>query len=316
MSSWSLGKNSHLKGTFLDKMATSSANITSPVESLTRIPAESQSVDSKHEVGLLESVRRAHQPLAREPMQSNTVQDYFNFRSMLFTDVSSDLKDLRIPTGSYKVGPSFSSFRVKLTKDVRDEMQKALATQATLVFEEKSPFVVLRAKTSLDYQQGRAPDSSTSSDGYSSHLRIYIVEHLMETVRIASEEVFVDGMESVLSEGLSMLIETYGDIAVSAVEHVLGLYYDRAEIVGESLRQLGQIEDPQTHRSRLTALVAHLDSSDPRVRDAANLGLAALDDPKAIKALKYALERESSPQLRSNLELVLVQLQSTLWQDS
>ena len=249
-------------------------------------------------------------------MQSSTVQDYFNLRSMMFTDVSSDIKDLRIPTGSYKVGPSFSSFRVKLTKDVRDTMQKALATQATLVFQEKLPIVVLRTKTSLDYQQVRVPDSSTNSDECSSHLRITIVEHLMETVRIASEEVFVDGMDSVLSEDMSMLIETYGDIAVSAIEHMLGLYYDRVEIVGEALRQLGQIEDSQTHRSRMTALVAHLESSDPRVRDAASLGLAALDDPEAIKALKNALERESSLQLRSNLELVLVQLQSTLWQDS
>ena len=195
-------------------------------------------------------------------------------------------------------------------------MQSALAAQATRELEEVFPNLDFHTVTSPDYQRNRARDGSTNSEEYSSYLKENIINKLKETVHSASVEVFADGMESTLSQEVSMLIETYGDLTISAIEHILALYYDRVEIVGEVLRQLGYIEDSQTHRSRLTALVAHLESSDPRVRDAASLGLAALDDPASIDAVKDAISRETTMQLRINLELVLNQLQSTQWQAS
>ncbi len=297
-------------------MATSFANITSEDRDSTRVPPISQSVDVEFEVEFLERATRKHQPLARDPIQSSTVQDFLGLRSFTYSDVASDFKKLWKSTGTLKDVPSFASFRVMLTRDVGDALQKALAKQAALMFEERLPVQVLRSETSPASQFSSVPDGSTSSDEYSSLLRRRIVEHLMGTVHIASDEVFVDGMESTLSRDMSMLIETYGDLAVTAIEHILGLYYDHVEIVGEILRQLGQIEDSVTHRSRMTALVAHLESSDPRVRDAASIGLAAIDDPAAIEPIREAIGRESSVQLQRNLQLVLDQLQSTKWQVS
>ena len=279
-------------------------------------PADSRSVDTPLEVELFERARRQPKSPAQDSYQASTVQGHPNIRSLFIADVSSDIKEQWKPTCFYKLGPTSASLEVKQTRDIKDFMQSALAAQATRELEEVFPNLDFHTVTSPDYQRNRARDGSTNSEEYSSYLKENIINKLKETVHSASVEVFADGMESTLSQEVSMLIETYGDLTISAIEHILALYYDRVEIVGEVLRQLGYIEDSQTHRSRLTALVAHLESSDPRVRDAASLGLAALDDPASIDAVKDAISRETTMQLRINLELVLNQLQSTQWQAS
>ena len=76
------------------------------------------------------------------------------------------------------------------------------------------------------------------------------------------------------------------------------------------------MEAPRTRRSRLAVLTSSLKSPDPRLRDAASIGLAALDDPAAIEDLRDAVDREAVPQLRHNLTLALDQLQAAQWPTS
>ena len=132
----------------------------------------------------------------------------------------------------------------------------------------------------------------------------------------AADEVFSDGMETAFSRRLIAVVENRGEIAVRAIRRVLSSGRADAEAEGEILRQMGSIEDHRTHRDRLMLLIDKLQSPDPRIRDAASLGLAALDDPVATRAVQRAVEKETSSQLRGNLQLVLDQLQSTRWQVS
>ena len=161
----------------------------------------------------------------------------------------------------------------------------------------------------------------TSAHTWSSDLQLLLLEeqlvsYFSKLVHEAVDEVFLDGMESMFSNSLTSIVREHAHTAVRAIGRLLTSGKANAEATGEILRQLGSIENPPTHRSRLKILTDHLRSPDPRIRDAASLGLAAIDDPVAIRDVQEALERESSSKLRGNLELVLDQLRSTQWQDS
>lgn len=127
----------------------------------------------------------------------------------------------------------------------------------------------------------------------------------------ALDERFEDGMDSTFSHTLASLIQTYGNAGVAAVQQVLESGQTNAEIVAEALRWLGIIHHPESRKYRLWLLQETLRSASPRIRDAAGLGLAAMDDPDAIAALVEAIERERYAPLRQNLQLVLDQLAQT-----
>ena len=148
------------------------------------------------------------------------------------------------------------------------------------------------------------------------HLEDQLVDYFQGLVTDALEEVFLDGMESNFSRRLTTALEAHGETAVHAIERIINLDAISVEVVGETLRQIGYVEDLSTHQIRMTVLVRQLESADPRIRDAAALGLAALDDPQAIDSLLEALNRESSSQLKGNLRIVLDQLQNTKWPNS
>ena len=58
-------------------------------------------------------------------------------------------------------------------------------------------------------------------------------------------------------------------------------------------------------------LTASLKHDEPRIRDAAGLGLSFLDDPSALPALLEAHSSESQRWLRDGLGMVIAQLEQT-----
>jgi len=77
------------------------------------------------------------------------------------------------------------------------------------------------------------------------------------------------------------------------------------------LRALGDMDHAETHSPRLWVLKRALQSPFSAVRDGANIGLAFMDDPEAIPALKQAIEEERLPLLRKLLLKTLHQLENT-----
>ena len=122
-------------------------------------------------------------------------------------------------------------------------------------------------------------------------------------------EHFEDGMESRFSCSLTEFILENGDAGVHIVG---GLIYSGSVNVGvgeEALRWIGHMEHPETYSSRIFWSERCLFSAHPRIRDAAGLALASMDNTTAIPALKRAIGYESHTILKSDLQQVLDQLE-------
>lgn len=124
----------------------------------------------------------------------------------------------------------------------------------------------------------------------------------------ANNETFYDGFDSYFSETISRFILAFGVQAIVIIEEILESNPSASETVEETLRQLGKIVDPHTHAARLALLLRAIGDRNPRIRDAASIGIASLDDPVAIPFLHHAIKTEPSAWVRTNLTLTLQQI--------
>lgn len=124
------------------------------------------------------------------------------------------------------------------------------------------------------------------------------------------EDAFEDESEFALT--LTSLILKHGEPAIDVLMGIV--FYERVnkELASQALELLGKIADPESYQRRLWLLESGLFSDSARIRDAASLGLASLDDPRAIPYLRRAILEEPSDELRMDLEQILEQLQETL----
>ena len=135
-------------------------------------------------------------------------------------------------------------------------------------------------------------------------------------VHQAQGEIFADGMNSTFSDRVHQSIKEHGPIAVSIWEQVINETGNASETGEEFLRQLGILRDCPSHEARLQTLANCLEHPDPRIRDAAGLGLSFLDDAKALPMLKNAHTREAEPWLKRNFAQVIEQLDLSEWPGS
>lgn len=124
----------------------------------------------------------------------------------------------------------------------------------------------------------------------------------------ARDETFEDGMGSFFSTSLIHIVRDHGAAAVRALERMISATDVNVEAAEESLRQMGRMDDEKTHRYRLSLLERALESPNARIRDAASVGIEAMDDPAAIESLQRAIGSELHEQLRQNFTDVLEQL--------
>ena len=127
----------------------------------------------------------------------------------------------------------------------------------------------------------------------------------------ARDEVFEDGMESGLSRELEALVAEKGTAAVGAIAELVLKEKVEPEAASEALRCLGQMEHASSYLYRRQTMEKSLSSLAAIVRDGAALGLASMDDPRAIPYLEKAIEKEELDYLRKNLMQVLEQLKET-----
>lgn len=147
-------------------------------------------------------------------------------------------------------------------------------------------------------------NSATTHTEYPEEIRLILSDLLAR----AREETFEDGMESQFSKALISCIKRYGNAAVRVLTEYIVSEHVNAEIASEALRWIGHIEDASTYESRLWLLARGLLSASSRVRDAATLGLAFLNDPQAIPLLEAAIQRECIQELREDMKQVLEDL--------
>lgn len=170
------------------------------------------------------------------------------------------------------------------------------------------PFMAIEWKSPLSGEMWREElNSATTHTEYPEEIRLILSDLLAR----AREETFEDGMESQFSKALISYIKRYGNAAVKVLTEYILSEHVNAEIASEALRWIGHIEDASTYESRLWLLGRGLLSASSRIRDAALLGLAFLNDPQAIPLLEAAIQRERIQELREDMKQALEDLRCT-----
>lgn len=125
----------------------------------------------------------------------------------------------------------------------------------------------------------------------------------------AREEVFEDGMESEFSLRLARVVDDHGKYAIEVISHIIAHNLANSEVCDEALRWMGLSDDKKTHAYRLWVLRQSLSHPSMRIRDAAVIGLALMEDVSAAGDLRKAAEREACEPLKEDMTGVLRQLE-------
>ena len=141
-----------------------------------------------------------------------------------------------------------------------------------------------------------------------------LADVLRELFHSANDEVFEDGMTSRFSDALRGIVREHGVEAIGPIGTAIRAADTSVKVAEEALRQIGCMNDRKTHGARLSLLVRSLASPDIRIRDAASIGIEAMEDPAAIPALKRAIENEPTGWLRQYLTDVMNQLLKTRYE--
>lgn len=269
-------------------------------------PSETANLDWSDVVSLAGLVRMDYPGLwPDEPASATAHIDHYAIDTA-FSSLTEDWKPRQAFLGYYGAAPY----------DLRGSNEVTAGESAELLFTESRQRIIVQPTLVFDEQRFLKSESATDTEDSELLLEEQLFRYLGQIVREATDQVFLDGMESPFSRQLSLAIKVFGYVAIQSIERMLTSGEDNAEVFGELLRQLGSVEDPLTHHGRLMILIDNLQAPDPRIRDAAALGIAALDDPTALIAVQAALYHEASPNLRDNLNLVIGQLQATICQVS
>ena len=127
----------------------------------------------------------------------------------------------------------------------------------------------------------------------------------------AQEQDFEDGVQSEFAESLVPLVKQRGNTALEIIAYLIVNQKVGTSTAVEALRCLGRIHHPATHNFRLWLLEKSLSSPSFLIRDAAGLGLTSMKDPHAIPFLEQAVKCEPYPELREDLQQVILELKSS-----
>ena len=147
------------------------------------------------------------------------------------------------------------------------------------------------------------------SEGYNKHDLLTTVQNTL--LKIPNEVDDDCDLAPVVSE-IQSLLEQHGNRALGAIKSTITEETLSVDATAEILRLIGGIVDSGTHNVRRNFLEKMLFCPrSPVLRDAANLGLALMDDPKAIKSFRKAISSDKSLLLKKLLRQTLKQLENT-----
>ncbi len=125
-----------------------------------------------------------------------------------------------------------------------------------------------------------------------------------------NDEIFEYGMDSNFRTTIHRVIREYGMEAIGRIQDIMRKDDVLEDVKQEALIQIGNSRDDKTHDARLSLLVQALESTDVYIRDAALIGIDALEDPKAIHNLKRAYEKEEVKWFKQYIKEVITSFNS------
>jgi len=124
----------------------------------------------------------------------------------------------------------------------------------------------------------------------------------------ARDAIIEDGMFNVISRSLPGIVLRYTTSVLPQIASAIENERISAPVAAEILKELGKLREPGTHSGRRWLLERALNSPSPITRDGASLGLARLKDRQALPSLLKAMDTETDPQARRDLQLVVDEL--------
>ena len=127
-------------------------------------------------------------------------------------------------------------------------------------------------------------------------------------VGLAANEGFEDGMENRTSRVLNLFVSEYSVAGVRRLANRLQSERMNQGVAADIVRMLGQIEHAPSHDDRVYIAECLLYSALPLARDAGAVALVDLADERCIPVLRTAIDRESIPALKGDMQGSLCEL--------
>ena len=109
---------------------------------------------------------------------------------------------------------------------------------------------------------------------------------------------------------LDTFIQANGESAIRIINDLLKKQAFDENIISETLKALGRIEDEYTKDQRYQVLMGFIQDSSALIRDGAVSGLSFLDDKRALLQLRMLFEKETITILKSNIEVAIKSLET------
>lgn len=107
------------------------------------------------------------------------------------------------------------------------------------------------------------------------------------------------------TNALDRLIRAKGKPAVRIINKLIKKHVLDNDIIFETLKALGRIEDENTKYERYELLMGLIKNEAPIIRDGAISGLSFLDDNRALPQLRMLFESETIPILKNNIKVAI-----------
>ena len=145
--------------------------------------------------------------------------------------------------------------------------------------------------------------SSTLRDDLASKKRLQSL--LTKLSNEAREEIFEDGMDSLFSKCLSLMLATYKNRVIQIIGDISFLNLIDPEVASEILITLARNDDIFTYRDRFRVITSALKLSSPIAREGSILALEMLNDKNSISILEKAINTEQSSYLKNEMRAVI-----------
>jgi len=111
------------------------------------------------------------------------------------------------------------------------------------------------------------------------------------------------------TKALDRLIRANGKPAVRIINDLIKKHILNDDVISETLKALGRIEDENTKYERYELLIGSIINESAIIRDGAVSGLSFLDDKRALPQLRMLVETETVPILKNNIKIAIISLE-------